>query len=161
MFRSLYQSHSHELRRVENIETVAKRGEVSLALAIRINVRHKNHLDQYPVALLIEDRYLGFTVNHVPPNGAEEMREFSLATTLHMFTLPKDAGGGVHYHGITSSGSIDPEKERVFLRAQGALYLDEQRQRFWDRVWTFVLGFTAGLLVAIATAWVQSELRLP
>ena len=120
-------------------------------MAIRINVlRHKNHLDQYPLALLIEDRYLGFTVNHVPPNRAEEMREFSLATTLHMFTLPKDAGG-VHYHGITSSGSIDPEKERVFLRAKGALYLDEQRQRFWDRVWTFVLG----------SAWVKSELRLP
>ncbi|HEV2731926.1 MAG TPA: hypothetical protein VGV15_17990 [Terriglobales bacterium] len=79
--------------------------------------RHKDHLDQYPLALLLEDGYPGVTVNHVPPDGAEEMREFSLATTLHMFTLPKDPGGAVHYLGIKSSGSIDPEKERVFIKS--------------------------------------------
>lgn len=86
---------------------------------------------------------------------------FSLATMLHMFTLPKDAGGAIHYLGIKSSGSIDPEKQWVFLRAKGALYLDDQPQKFWDRFWSFVLGFSAGLLAAIATAWVKGQLRLP
>ena len=92
---------------------------------------HRDHLDQYPLALLLEDGYLGVTINHTPPTAGEEMREFSLATMLHMFTLPKDADGVIHYLGIKSSGSIDPEKQRVFLRAKGALYLDEQVPKFW------------------------------
>jgi hypothetical protein len=144
------------------LKTVAKRGEVSLAAAVRmVTPCHRDHLDQYPLALLLEDGYLGLTINHTPPTGAEEMREFSLATMLHMFTLPKDADGAIHYLGIKSSGSINPEKVRVFLRAKGALYLDEQVQKFWDRFWSFVLGFSAGLLTAIATAWVKGRLRLP
>jgi hypothetical protein len=123
--------------------------------------RHKNHLDQYPLALLLEDGYLGVTVNYTPPPGAEEMREFALAKTLHMFTLPKGADGVVHYSGIRSSGSMDPEKQSVFLKAKGGLYLEEQAQKFWDRIWSFVLGFSAGLLTAIATAWAKGHLSLP
>ena len=83
-----------------------------------------------------------------------------MATTLHMFALPKDADGVVHYLGI-KSGSIDPDQERVFLRPKGALYLEERVQRFWDRFWAFVLGFSAGLLVAIASSWAKGQLRLP
>jgi len=143
------------------LKNVAKRGEVSLAAAIRMaKPCHKDHLDQYPLALLLESGYLGVTINHTPPTGAEEMREFSLATTLHMFTLPKDSNGVIHYLGIRSSGSIDPEKERVFLKAKGTLYLDEHMQKFWDRFWSFVLGFCAGLLVDIAAAWVKGQLSL-
>ena len=77
-----------------------------------------------------------------------------------MFTLPKDVDGSIHYLGIRSSGNLNPEKERVFLRAKGALYLDERKQKVLDRFWTFVLGFSAGLLTAIATAWVRGLLRL-
>ena len=57
------------------------------------------------------------------------MREFALAITLHMYLLPSDAGGGVTYLGIRSSGGIDPKNERVFLTAKGALYMDE----FWQK----------------------------
>ena len=89
------------------------------------------------------------------------MREFSLAITLYMFALPKDDKGIVNYLGIKSSGSIDLEKERVFLKAKGSLYLDELKQKFWDRMWSFVLGFSAGLLVAIASAWLKEQLKLP
>ena len=124
------------------LKAVAKRGEVSLATAIRMaRPRHKDHLDQYPLALLLEDGYLGTTIKNTPPDGAEEMREFSLATTLHMFSLRKDASGAVEYLGIRSTGDIDPRRARVFLRAKGALYLDEHRRRIWDRFWSFVLGF--------------------
>lgn len=144
------------------LKNVAKRGEISLGAAIRMaKPCHKNHLDQYPLALLLESGYLGVTINHIPPTGAEAMREFSLATTLHIFTLPKGPDGGIHYLGINSSGSIDPEKERVFLKAKGSLYLDEYRQKFWDRCWSFVLGFCAGVLVNIAAAWVKRQLSLP
>lgn len=72
------------------LKTVAKRGEVSVSAAVRMaKPRHGDHVDQYPLALLLEDSYLGITFNHKPPVGAEEMREFSLARTLHMYTLPR------------------------------------------------------------------------
>jgi hypothetical protein len=144
------------------LKTVARRGEVSLAAAVRMaSGRHKDHLDQYPLALLLEDGYLGATITNTPPKGAEEMREFSLATTLHMFSLAKDATGAVEYLGIRSVGTIDPEKGRVFLRAKGALYLDEHSRRIRDRLWSFVLGFGGGVLAAIVTAWIKGRLSLP
>ena len=144
------------------LKQVAKHGEVSLSTAIRMaNSIHKSHLDQYPLALLLEDGYLGITINHIPPEGMEMMREFSLAMTLHMFTLPRDEYGVIHYLGIKSSGSLAPEKERVFLKSKGSLYLDEQSQRFWDRLWSFIAGFSAGCLVVIATAWAKKKLGLP
>src|SRR6266699_6972963 len=89
------------------LKKVAKRGELSLSDALRLAKRkHKSHLDQYPLALLLEEGYLGITLNHTPPQGAETMREFTLATTLHMFTLSKNQEGKTHYLGITSSGGV-------------------------------------------------------
>jgi hypothetical protein len=144
------------------LKEVAKHGEVSLAAAIQLaKPRHRSHLDQYALALLLEEGYLGMTINHTPPTGAEAMREFSLATTLYMFGLPKNERGEIHYLGIISSGSIDPQNERVFLKGKGALYLDEQRQKFWDRFWFFVLGCAVGVFASIASAWVRGQLKLP
>ncbi|SRR6266849_588163 len=144
------------------LKKVARFGEVSLADGIRLaRRRHKNHLDQYPLALLLEEGYLGMTINHNPPSGAETMREFSLATTLHTLSLPKNERGEVHYLGVISSGSIEPKNERVFLKAKGALYLDERRQKGWDRVWVFALGLVAGVLTTIGSAWARGQLKLP
>lgn len=144
------------------LKAIAKNGELSLDAAIRLATpRHLNHVDQYPLALLIEEGYTGVTITHTPPSGAEEMREFSLATTLHMFSLPKNEHGEVHYLGITSSGSIDPRKERVFLKAKGALYLDEEDQKRWDRLYSFLIGFSAGFLAAFLSAWLHGQLKLP
>ena len=144
------------------LKRVGKRGEVSLAAAIGMAKPCRgDHLDQYPLALLLEDGYLGMTINHTPPTGAEEMREFSLAITLHMFTLPKAADGVIRYLEVRSSGNINPDKERVFLKAKGALYLDERTQKFRDRLWSFILGFGAGALAAVAAAWVKGQLKLP
>ena len=76
------------------LRSVAKHGELSLDAAIRLATkRHRNHVDQYPLALLIEEGFIGSTVTHTPPRGAEEMREFSLATTLHMHLLPENEQG--------------------------------------------------------------------
>ena len=144
------------------LREVAKFGEISLAAAIRLaKPCHRSHVDQYPLASLLEEGYLGMTINHNPPSGAEAMREFSFATTLYMFYLPKNERGEVHYLGIISRGSIDPKNERVFLKAKGALYLDERRQKLWDRIWFFVLGLGAGVLATIASAWLRGQLRLP
>jgi hypothetical protein len=132
------------------LKKVARRGELSLEQTIRIG--HKqggDHRDQYPLALLLEEHYLGMTINHTPPHGAHEMREFSLAITLHMFLLPGDANNMVSYLGIRSSGSLDPGRERVFLTAKGALYLAEYVEKRMDRIWSIVVGFASGLFVAI------------
>jgi len=137
---------------------VAKRGEVSLDDAIRLGHRRgSDHRSQYPLALLLEERYLGMTINYTPPDGFGLMREFALAITLHMYLLPADASGIVNYLGIRTSGSLDPKKERVFLTAKGALYLDEHRQKRQDRLWSIALGFATGLLVAVCAAWIKSR----
>jgi len=144
------------------LREVEKSGEISLAGAIRLaKPCHTSHLDQYPLALLLEEGYLGMTINDTPPSGAERMREFSLATTLHMLSLPKNERGETQYLGIISTGSIDPKNERVFLKAKGALYLDERRQKRRDRFWFFVLGLAAGVLATIVSAWLRRQLGLP
>lgn len=58
---------------------------------------HVDHIDQYLLALLLEEGYLGVTLNHTPPTGA-------------------DADGMVHYLEMKSSGNVNPEQERIFLR---------------------------------------------
>jgi hypothetical protein len=144
------------------LRSVAKHGEISLDAGIRLaRRRHHNHLDQYPLALLLEEGFIGSTVTHTPPRGAEEMREFSLATTLHMHLLQENERGETHYMGIVSRGSMDARNERVFIKAKGALYLDEQRQKSLERLYSFIVGFVAGILVPIISGWIQSHLSLP
>ncbi len=121
---------------------------------------------QYPLALLIEEGYLGSTLVHQPPPGAEECREYSQAVSLHMFTLPKDSSGVVHYqgvaspHGVRSYGNVDPDQQRVFLKAKGALYLDQFAQKRWDRFWAFLSGSVAGVVVGLALAGLRKKLGL-
>jgi len=143
------------------LQTVAEKGEISLRNAIQIGTgQHNNHLDQYPLALLLEGGYLGMTVGHTPPQGADEMREFSLATSLHIFHLPRKEDGNRHYMGIISAGSIDPKNERCFLKAKGALYLAEENKRRADRIYSLIIGCILGFLTAVLTAWLESKLNL-
>ena len=109
--------------------------------------------------MLLEEHYLGMTINYTPPEGFDRMREFALAITLHMYLVPTDASGVVTYQGIRSSGGTDPKNERVFLTAKGALYMDEFWQKRWDRIWSVVLGFATGLLVQSLAAWLKSHFR--
>ena len=144
------------------LKQVQKNAEVTLAEAIQLaKARRGNHLDQYPLAMLLEGGYLGVTINDSPPSGQEKMREFALARSLHILSLPKREDGDVHYLGIVSTGTLDPSKERVFLKAKGALYLDEHRQKRSDRIWSFVLGLLAGVLTTLASSWVRGHLKLP
>lgn len=140
---------------------VARHGEMSLDRAIRMShKRGADHRSQYPLALLLEEHYLGMTINYTPPEGFDRMREFALAITLHMYMVPADASGIVSYQGVRSSGGLDPKKERVFLTAKGALYIDEYWQKRWDRVWSVALGFATGILVALGADWVKTHFGL-
>jgi len=63
------------------------------------------------------------------------MREYSLAVTLHMFTLPKDSSGVAHYHGVSSpqgvqsSGNVDPDRAASFLEGEGGALLGPVRTK--------------------------------
>lgn len=139
------------------LEVVAAEGAISLSAAISLGgYRFGDHRDQYPLAMLIEADYLDLTVRNVPPVGAENMREESLAITLHLFSIPRDGNGEMRYMNIVSSGSINPNNERVFLKAKGALYIDEFRTKRRDRIYTLVAGFASGALLALLGAWLRS-----
>jgi len=99
--------------------------------------------------------------SHKDPEGMESMRELNQAIFLHMFTLPKNEMGDREYMGITSHGSIEPEKERVFIKAKGVLYLDEQRSKFRERIYSFVIGVIVGIIAASFSAWIQGQIKVP
>jgi len=143
------------------LKTVAKTGELSLNAAIQCAKAHnRSHIDQYSLALLLEEGYSGMTQNHTPPSGAERMREYSLAVALHMHNLPKNERGEAHYMGIISSGTIDPRNERVFLKAKGALYLDEQAQKRRDRLYSLIVAIGVSILAAVVSAWLLARFGL-
>jgi hypothetical protein len=102
---------------------VAKRGEVPLDEAIQMaHGRGGDHRDQYPLALLLEAHYLGMTINYSPPEGAELMREYALAITLHMYLRPPEAEGGHTLHGCHDDRRArSEEREGVSHRERGAL----------------------------------------
>jgi len=83
------------------------------------------------------------------------------AISLHMYTLPKNEMGDTEYMGSTSHGNIDPEKERVFLKAKGALYLDEQKNKFRERIYSFVIGIVVGVVAASFSAWIRGQINVP
>lgn len=129
------------------LRAVAKRGELPLSEAIELGRKKPaTHRDQYPLALLIEEEYLGCTLNHTPPPGAEKMREFTNSMMLHSFTLPPDQDGVRHYLGTQSTGTVDPSKEKVFIKAKGLLLLDQRWSKWIDRISSFIVGIGTGLL---------------
>lgn len=134
------------------LQAVGKRGELPLKDVLDIGCsKHSSHVDQYPLSLLIEEDYLGCTLDHTPPRGAEKMREFSLAMMLHAFTIKPDSNGARHYEGTVSTGSVDPAKEKIFLKAKGSLYLSTRREKWFERGYAFL----AGLLGGAASLWVK------
>lgn len=140
------------------LNDVAKTGELPLLDALTIGAgRFRDHRDQFPLALLIQDEYLGFSLARVHLPNTELMREFTLAVELHMFTLPKDASGIATYtHPATktvkSSGAIDPADVRVFLKAKGALYLEEASVRHKERWFAWMLAVGSALVGALLSS---------
>lgn len=138
------------------LKEVSKTGEISLDIALSMsNGKTQSHTDQYPLAMLLEEDYLGISIDNKPPKNIERMRELDTAIFLHMFTLPKNKDGEIHYMDIISRGGIVPNNERVFLKAKGALYLDEQRGKFRERLYSFVTGILVGIIVTGYSAWIH------
>ena len=140
------------------LKEVGKNGEISLDSALRLNRGKTNsHIDQYPLVLLLEAGYLGITINTKYPEGMENMRALNEAINLHIYTLSKNERGEREYMGMHSHGSIEPKEERVFIKAKGALYLDEQRKKFWERIYSFIIAIIVGIAVAGFSAWIRGQ----
>ncbi|SEN97423.1 hypothetical protein SAMN05216227_103611 [Pseudorhodobacter antarcticus] len=139
------------------LKAVAKDGELSVEEAIsRLSTNENSHTDLYPLSLLIEEGFLGLTFTPGQILGAERMREYSLAITLHMLRLPKNENGIVEYNGITSEGSLNAKDEKVFIKAKGQLHLDEYARK-WEERAVYVL---LGVFVAIGTQYLRQTLGL-
>lgn len=142
------------------LSQIDKGFEVSLSDALALAPKKYNdHRDQYPLALLIEEGYVGITLTHEAPEGTEMMREFSQAISLHMFTLEKNKEGIVEYLDTSSIGNVDPGKEKVFIKAKGALYLEDCRQRKRERNISFMTGLGAGLIITVVSHFIGYFIR--
>ena len=57
-----------------------------------------------------------------------------------MLRLPQDENGVVAYNGITSKGSLSAREKRVFIRAKGQLYLEENARKWEERAVVCTFG---------------------
>lgn len=143
------------------LKTVAKKGEITLETALALaDGKINDHRRQYPLALLIQEGYLGLTFHPDTSNGEHRMPEFSYATLFHMFTLPQDENGVVTYLGMSSSGGIKPENEIVFITAKGALYRQERAEKVRERLYSLIVAVSVGIIVASVSAWFRGDVSL-
>ncbi|PCH98212.1 MAG: hypothetical protein COB76_07230 [Alphaproteobacteria bacterium] len=128
------------------LKYIAKHGEISLKEAVNLSSKKpKIHKEQYALALLISDEFIGMSVPFPTMKGTEKMPELMGAYFLHMNRLEEDKNGEVKYEGITQSGA-NFDKEKVFIRSKGFLYLDELRQKRNDIIISFFVGFLSALI---------------
>ncbi|HKL04412.1 MAG TPA: hypothetical protein VJ929_01200 [Roseovarius sp.] len=106
--------------------------------------------DFYPLALLVEAKLLGLTYNISVPEGAENMREYAVAKSLYIETLPRSKDGSVTYDGCTVDGS-SMLNEKIYMKANGFLYLNDKREAAKERYLSFALGVLASLITFVVT----------
>lgn len=143
---------------IKILREVAKTGELPLADALKFGAgRFGDHRDQYSLAMLVQDEYVGVTVSRKDPPDTELMREFNLAIFLHTFALPKDKDGVIVYShptvgSIKSIGNLSAVRERVFLKAKGALYLDDIVEKRKERWFVWAVAIVAAAVGSGLTA---------
>ena len=138
------------------LKALARDGEVSLHDALWLTGKCASHVDQYPLAMLIEAGYVGMSMDSERDvTRTDEMRELKRAIDLYMFSLPRDKSGCCEYMGVTSCGHVDPKKQQVFLRAAGALHLDARLEKFRERLYSFFIGVSVGLIAAFVNAYIR------
>ena len=134
------------------LRKIAKRYDVTLEEALAMTPkRHGDCRDHYPLALLLVGEYLGSTMDHATPQSTEKRREYSQATLLHDMSLKKRSDGGVAPSAIFHDGS----KDHVFLKAKGALYLDEINKKRWDRFFSYFVGIMVGFSIVAFKWWIE------
>jgi len=132
------------------LHKIASRYDLTLQEALALAPRkYGDYRDQYPLAMLIESEYVGVTLVHTPPTGAEKAREFTQATMLHELTEERSKSD----RPSPTSVFMDAGKEHVFLKAKGALYLEELHRKRMDRVYSLIIGLVVGVCTFSLKAW--------
>ncbi len=102
---------------------------------------------------LIEANYLGITIDYGPPSDGEGMREFGLAHFPNVLTLPTDEEGTVEYNRTKSIGSMSADRERIFIKADGFLYLESLKERRNEQLAAFFPWLLTALFVNCITRY--------
>lgn len=135
------------------LKYVAKHGEVTVGDVTNLSRKKpKHHREQYPFAVLISEEFIGISVN-TEFEGAENMPELTAAQLLHISRLEPDENNQTKYETITTTGN-NLKNEKVFIRAKGALYLDELKQKRNDRIISFLVGFCAALIPVLLSQYI-------
>ena len=72
-----------------------------------------------------------------------------------MGTIPKNEKGEIEYLGIQSSGNLNQNKVKIFLKAKGFLYLAEQKEKRNERLINTGLAILVGVLVGSIVGWLK------
>ena len=135
------------------LKYVAKHGEVTVEDVTNLSKKEpKHHREQYPLAVLISEEFIGISVN-TEFEGTENMPELTAAQLLHISRLEPDEKNQTRYGTITTTGN-SLKNEKIFIRAKGALYLDELKQKRHDRIISFLIGFCAALIPVLLSQYI-------
>ena len=102
---------------------------------------------------LIEANHLGITIDYGPPSDGEGMREFGLAHFPYVLTLPTDEEGTVEYNRTKSIGSMSADRERIFIKVDGFLYLESLKERRNEQLAAFFPWLLTALFVNCITRY--------
>ena len=143
------------------LRTIQRKGEIPFSDLHILRGRGKDHYAFYPLVQLIESEYVGTTVNFGNVPGGEKSREYEISIYLHMETIPRNEKGEREYLGLHSSGKHDQNRQKIFLKAKGFLYLAEQEEKRKERVINTGLAILVGILVGSIVGWLKANALEP
>ncbi|MDD4910498.1 MAG: hypothetical protein PHR44_07480 [Candidatus Omnitrophica bacterium] len=123
--------------------------EMNLGQIIKIlPKRYNDHRDAYPFVNLITGGYIDSIMSQ---NGKDiyNSKNRELAITLYTASFGK---GEFEYIGQKIINRDDFNKQLFFCTTKADLYLEEERQRRSDRIWTLFIGIAIGIIVAIMSS---------
>lgn len=137
------------------LRTIQRKGEIPFSDLHKLRGKGNDHYAFYPLAQLIESEYVGTTVNIGNVPGGEKSREYEISIYLHMENLPKNEKGEREYLGVRSSGNLDQNQKKFFLKSKGFLYLAEQDEKRRERVINTGIAILVGVLVGSIVGWLK------
>lgn len=139
------------------LKELQNKKEMSLdQILIILPKKYNDHRDVYPFVNLITGGY----VDSVMSQNEEDIvtaKNKELAITLYTASFGK---GEFEYKGQKLVNDGDFNKQTFFTTAKADLYLEEQRQRRSDRIWSLFIGIAIGIIVAIISSFLTRKFGL-
>lgn len=118
--------------------------------------KYSDHRDIYPFVSLITGGYIDSVMTH---DGKDilNVKNKELAITLYTASFGK---GDFEYKGHKLVNDGDFNDQLFFCSAKTDLYLEKERQRRSDRIWSLIIGITVGIIVAIISFLLTNKFGL-